>query len=164
MQGIHALLTLHLLGLFMVRHRRIMLVSSAGYLPGMKGRLDWILWRPFPNIWKFVLLVFWLWNHQVWFRGYPCLWSSLDISRWIRVCLLGRFCFHGTYLAWCHRSYFPYVQIRGDINFECIFYQYKRWYAFSLVLVVGDCHMPRMDRHIFHVKIILSDFWDIVQS
>ena len=43
MQGIHALLTLQLLGLFMVRHRRIMLVSSAGYLPGMKGRLDWIL-------------------------------------------------------------------------------------------------------------------------
>ena len=53
---------------------------------------------------------------------------------------------------------FSYVQCRGDNNFKRVFHTFQPCYSFSLIFVVGGCHVPGMDCHIFHAKIILADF------
>ena len=71
----------------------------------------------------------------------------------------------GPCLAWWYWSYLLYDQYGVDIDFEWVFYWFQPCYAFALIFVVGECHVPRMlSKSYWMTSEIASEFRIIVMT
>ena len=161
---IHALPDFQLLGLSLVRKRRVLLVISdrlpdrnkwasiADSLKDFSGSMR----RHFSSVFGCGVIIF------DWGGILFCGWVWIHLSEF-EFTFEGIIYYFGPFQAWCYLLYLSYIQCGGDINFEWVFYWFKTCSAFALVFVVGVFHVPGMDYHLFHIKIIMAGFRDIIQ-